>query len=370
MMSVTTTAENFVVTVIPESRRAEWWPSSEAELTATAERLGVKLHIIDIESTHSQPPPKQIGTILIVRADPLSWVRSQFGLPGGAILAVQDVVCDDDLSQLDELFIRTVHGRGANSGKWALRFLLASRDLHPQTFAYGTHRLHRADRRSVASDAAAPIAILLHGGFWRRAYERDMVEELAVDLARRGFTSWNLDYCSAETAAFPAIIDDVKNGLAFILDEEARRASCGPVVLVGHSAGAHLALLALATSPDLAKRVRGVWALAAVTDLMQELPGNAERHLWPDGHPSHHERLAASPAHVALPQTSVHLFHGTEDVTVPPVQSSIYYEKLLSANAEAGLSLLTRTKHMDWTKVDSWQWRLVADHLSSLAGCG
>jgi hypothetical protein len=39
-----------------------------------------------------------------------------------------------------------------------------------------------------------PVAVVIHGGFWRTAYSADLASDLAEDLGRHGFAVWNLEY--------------------------------------------------------------------------------------------------------------------------------------------------------------------------------
>ena len=38
------------------------------------------------------------------------------------------------------------------------------------------------------------VVVVIHGGFWRAKYDASLGEPLAHDLARRGWTAWNLEY--------------------------------------------------------------------------------------------------------------------------------------------------------------------------------
>ena len=39
-----------------------------------------------------------------------------------------------------------------------------------------------------------PVAVLIHGGFWKDQYGLDLMEPLAEDLAARGWAAWNIEY--------------------------------------------------------------------------------------------------------------------------------------------------------------------------------
>ena len=65
-----------------------------------------------------------------------------------------------------------------------------ARDPGWETVAYGGHHDQVADVRR----GGERNAILLHGGFWRPEWTRSTTRALAVDLAVRGWASWNVEY--------------------------------------------------------------------------------------------------------------------------------------------------------------------------------
>src|SRR3712207_7123792 len=63
---------------------------------------------------------------------------------------------------------------------------------------YGSHPEQVADLtlpEGACADARhAGVVVLVHGGFWRERYRRDLMAPLAADLAARGIPSWNVEY--------------------------------------------------------------------------------------------------------------------------------------------------------------------------------
>ena len=43
-------------------------------------------------------------------------------------------------------------------------------------------------------DGPFPVAVLIHGGFWRARYGRKQSRPLCTDLAARGWAAWNVEY--------------------------------------------------------------------------------------------------------------------------------------------------------------------------------
>jgi acetyl esterase/lipase len=103
----------------------------------------------------------------------------------------------------------------------------------------------------VASLAgAAPVVVLVPGGAWQSA-DRGGLSGLADDLADDGMVVVNATYrASDDGVRFPTPVEDVACAVSWAADQAAGLGvTPRPLVLVGHSAGAHLAALA-ALAPD------------------------------------------------------------------------------------------------------------------------
>ncbi|MCS5734434.1 alpha/beta hydrolase family protein [Herbiconiux daphne] len=109
--------------------------------------------------------------------------------------------------------------------------------------------------RPGASVTPAPIGVLVHGGFYRSRWQAGLMDELAVDLGRRGWASWNLEYRRPDLHGWAATLSDLHAGIARL--ESLRTAPDQPVVLFGHSAGGQLVL-------QLAEEIAASGASAAV----------------------------------------------------------------------------------------------------------
>lgn len=111
-----------------------------------------------------------------------------------------------------------------------------------------------------------PIVLVLHGGGWRSG---SLTQLPAINhyLAARGHAVAAVGYRLAPRHPFPAAHDDVLAAVAW-LKAQAPALGLDPtrVVLLGRSAGGHLALLAAYRAGDPA--IRGVVAYYAPTDLV------------------------------------------------------------------------------------------------------
>jgi len=194
-------------------------------------------------------------------------------------------------------------------------------------------------------DPALPLVILIHGGFWRPAYDRVHVRATTEALADEGFTVAAPEY--RRVPGDPdATVEDVAASLAVLPAQLAGRHD-GRVVVLGHSAGGHLALWAAvaAPAPGLALTV----ALGAVGDLVladrDDLGAGAVRAFL--GCPAV-ERPDLDPAQLPPPATPVTLVHGLEDEIVPVGQARAY------ADATPGAEVVELYDAGHFAVIDPW----------------
>lgn len=165
-----------------------------------------------------------------------------------------------------------IQGRGVDGGRWALR-AIGNRGQWPvHTVAYGDGPDQCAQLRlpSVAAPAT-PVAVMLHGGFWRSKWKLDLMDALGVDLARRGFASWNVEYRRPDRHGWAATVADVAASLTPLPGLAAEHGlDLDRVAVIGHSAGGQLAArLAADLRPGATVRPALVVLLAGVLDLVE-----------------------------------------------------------------------------------------------------
>ncbi|MDI9895967.1 alpha/beta hydrolase [Rhodococcus sp. IEGM 1381] len=160
--------------------------------------------------------------------------------------------------------IRThIRGRGLDGLRFAIDSVYFHR-FHPGTIvSYGDHPEQRAELRVPGGDGPFPVAVLVHGGYWRSRWEFDLMDAMAVDLTERGFATWNIEYRRPDEHGWDATTGDVASALA-ALETAPGDLDLSRVVLFGHSAGGQLALRVAAdfvgkpVTPALAVSLAGV----------------------------------------------------------------------------------------------------------------
>jgi acetyl esterase/lipase len=221
--------------------------------------------------------------------------------------------------------------------------------------------------------------VLIHGGSWRKGYGRIVMRALAGDLLRRGWAVWNIEYRRlGEGGGWPVTLADAAGAIDHLARVQAPL-DLSRTSLLGHSAGAQLALWAAArgTLPAAALAELGgrpaiaveqVVSLAGVCDLAgayRAWHGGAVRALMggsPDEHPDRYA-LADPLAHVPL-ALPVLLVHGVLDQTVSVRFSQRYAQAATAAGGEVQLVQIEgpaggHRAHVDprgasWAAVTRW----------------
>jgi arylformamidase len=112
-------------------------------------------------------------------------------------------------------------------------------------YAYGGQPLQRLDFWQARGKAPAPLVIFVHGGGWRRGDKGNATGAAKVThLLARGYAVASIDYRLVPEATVEQQAADIVLAL-FWLTSNAARFGIDParVVLMGHSAGAHLVAL-------------------------------------------------------------------------------------------------------------------------------
>ncbi|MGC4806521.1 alpha/beta hydrolase family protein [Micromonospora sp. DT233] len=222
------------------------------------------------------------------------------------------------------------------------------------TVAYGPHPDQVADlRRPAGHGPPRPLVVVVHGGFWRAEYDRTHTGPLAAALAALGHPVAQLEYrrTGQPGGGWPGTLTDVLAGVAALPALAAPvlgdRLRPGPPLLVGHSAGGHLALHVAASAPAT---VAGVLALAPVADLAEayrlDLDSGAVAALLGGGPTQWPERYAVADPAARLPvPVPVVVVHGTLDRQVPVALSRAYVAAARATGSEIRLIELPECEH-------------------------
>ena len=196
--------------------------------------------------------------------------------------------------------------------------------------------------RDIKSQEDFPLIVLIHGGCWLNAYDIKHTYALSTALAAAGYAVWSLEYRRTGDVGggWPGSLTDVQAGIAYIDKLETYSVNLSKVVLTGHSAGGHLALLAGAKN----RSILAVIGLAAITDIEKYSRGDnscqsaTSQFMAGSYDEKTSEYDSANPFKQTLHINSL-LLQGDADVIVPMEQAT---QSLLL------FKILEGTGHFDW----------------------
>ena len=112
--------------------------------------------------------------------------------------------------------------------------------------AYGIHRRQKLDIYEPLLEENKEIIIMfIYGGSWRSG-ERSNYRFIAQPFVSQGYTTIIPDYRLYPEVQFPAFVDDIAKAIVWTHRRYKQKNNPRKIILVGHSAGAHMvALLAL-----------------------------------------------------------------------------------------------------------------------------
>lgn len=218
-------------------------------------------------------------------------------------------------------------------------------------------------------------AVLIHGGYWRHRYGLDLMHPMAADLAASGWFTVNIEYRRIEDTpgVWEQMSADVETALAIAADlADGTRLHAGragrPLVIIGHSAGGHLALWGATRE----RRIDAVVALAPVADLAEadrrDLSNGAVRELLgPDSTTVPDLYAAASPAALLPLGVPQQVVHGRADVDVPLDLVEGYVAAAVAAGDEVTLVSPDDVDHFHIIDPTHPVWSAVKDQLTAWA---
>jgi acetyl esterase/lipase len=195
--------------------------------------------------------------------------------------------------------------------------------------SYGPDPNQFCELRSPAGRGLHPVAMVIHGGFWRAKYDLVHTGHLCAALTQGGIATINIEYRRVGNSGggWPESFRDIQSAtLASVLEKKYPLRLSRSIVL-GHSAGGQLALALASHNPE----IRGVVALAPVSDLRRA----SDLHLSNDaiveflgGKPEEvpANYADASPIEIPISAPQV-IIHGIKDGTVPVQMSRSYAER-------------------------------------------
>lgn len=176
----------------------------------------------------------------------------------------------------------------------------------------------------------APLVIFIHGGCWLNQYDINHSHAFSTALAQAGYAVWAIEYrrVGDQGGGWPGSLQDIEKAITYVAELKEYPIDLNKVVIAGHSAGGHLALLAGANTSLIGDvGFKAVIGLAPVVDLAEYSKGgnSCQTAVASFMGGSLLERAMqyanANPIEVGLPRKTIFI-HGSVDSIVPSGQSS------------------------------------------------
>lgn len=217
--------------------------------------------------------------------------------------------------------------------------------------AYGTDARQKLDiyAPKALPGMPRPVLIFFHGGAWRDG-EREGYGFLGRAFASRGFVTVIADYRKAPKVRFPAFVQDTAAAIAWVYGNIGKHdGDANRIFLMGHSAGAHIAMMAALDPQWLAANkltpdvVKGVIGLAGPYDFLPLTTESSKIALgqWPDLTETQPITYARSDAPPLL------LLTGDKDTVVKPRNSKALSRKIESLGGRQTLKIYPGVDHAD-----------------------
>lgn len=229
-----------------------------------------------------------------------------------------------------------------------------------EVIAYGTDPDQVADvRYGDARAEQRPLVLIIHGGFWRPAYDRAHTGPMCEALADAGWT-----VAAAEYRRIPHDPDTMIKDISLALDvlPTSVKRHNGNVILVGHSAGGHLVLWA--SSAHRTPQLVGTLALAPVADLIlahDRQLGDGAVIAFLDTDPA--SRADLDPRRLPAAEIPITIVHGTDDDIVPLELSESY----VATHRKARLVRVHGADHFAVIDPKSRAWPRIVEKLQALS---
>jgi len=229
-----------------------------------------------------------------------------------------------------------------------------------------------------------PVVVFIHGGCWTASVaDLSIMDFAADDLRKRGVAVWNIEYrrLGQPGGGYPGTYQDVAAALDRLPAEaKAHGLGAGPYVVVGHSAGGHLALWSgargklPASSPLHALHplpIEAVVDIAGIANLKTDIDTacGADTVAAMAGSPSATRPdvyADTSPAALAPLGVPTWVIHGADDTTVgPPIGAA--YAATARAKGDKVEVLSPPGGHVEEIAPGTAAWTVISDLIVRLA---
>lgn len=295
----------------------------------------------------------------------------------------QEIKTEQSLSKEKEQVTKSTKQYSSHNVPWSEINSFEKVDFDYQV-PYGEEELQIGELRTPLSQDTFPLVIFIHGGCWLSDYNLDHVSTVCADLVKEGYAVWTPEYrrVGNEGGGYPNTFKDIQASV----DYARTLADIYPldienVVIMGHSAGGHLALW-LATQQNLSKNsrlynpnplpIKGVISLAGITDLAAyDKIGNdcstaVAKLMGGTAIDKESRYYKSSPIHLLPANVPIRLVHGEKDNIVPISQSEAFAKRANTKGMDVKVLSVKEGGHFDMVSPYSAAWKVIKKELATL----
>lgn len=260
--------------------------------------------------------------------------------------------------------------------------------------AYGTNENQFGDLRIPDGKGPFPVAMIIHGGFWRERFDLEQMNKMAEAFTAKGIATWNVEYrrVGQEGGGWPGTFLDNAAAVDHIrVLTKSYPLDVNRVITIGHSAGGHLALWLAARHKLSANSMlqtsehplplKGVISLAGANDLemMHDI------HQWTEtlfgivdnptrdllgGKPNEQaNRYKEGSPYELLPiGIPLVLIHGSLDVNVPIGLSEHFEKEAIKEGDSITLKIIPTAEHFKLILPETESWLVLLESANTLLG--
>jgi acetyl esterase/lipase len=280
------------------------------------------------------------------------WVCLSLAVIGAVAIERRQVQKHDNIAQAQEVAppqqVATAERSTVGRSREASR---SKESFQPYTLkkdiSYGPAARLKLDLYTPTEPRAdGKVVIFLYGGFWS-AGSKNEYEYVGDALASRGLTVIIPDYRLYPEVHFPTFIEDCAEATRWAVDHY----GADKVFLMGHSAGAHIAMMLASNTPYLAAagvnrmKLRGAIGLAGPYDFLPLSSTALQEAFGTANDPAILPLTFAKP-----PLPPILLIHGAGDKTVDAQNSEHLAAAWERAGASADLKLYSGMDHNEILK--------------------
>ena len=210
------------------------------------------------------------------------------------------------------------------------------------------------------AEIPTPIVINIHGGGWKSGNKESQTG--LETFFSNGYAVANVGYRLVDIAPAPAAIEDVRCALLYIYrNAKALNIDTSKIVIMGGSAGGHLALMAgllgnnksFDTNCENSEtiKVAAIIDKYGVTDLTPLAYSNSPRNWLGLNNIDVYFVKSVSPInYISRYSPPIFIAHGDADPVVPYKQSIVLYKKLKAFKVKTRLLTIKKGRHGNFTK--------------------